>query len=113
MARKNPSTLYRKELRAMSDKALKKEIIDLERYIQHYSNRWINSDWEDDPQQHPDYEWFVEYDRRYVVLFKERLEEAEKELARRGLERKKNPGKGTSVLGALILGGIIGHSMKK
>lgn len=27
--------------------------------------------------------------------------------------RKMNPGKGTSVLGALILGGIIGHSMKK
>lgn len=30
-----------------------------------------------------------------------------------GLERKSNPGKSTSVLGALILGGIIGHSMKK
>lgn len=30
-----------------------------------------------------------------------------------GLERKMNPRKGTSVLGALILGGIIGHSMKK
>ena len=27
--------------------------------------------------------------------------------------RKSNPSKGTSVLGALILGGIIGHSMKK
>ena len=27
--------------------------------------------------------------------------------------RRMNPGKGTSVLGALILGGIIGHSMKK
>jgi hypothetical protein len=28
-------------------------------------------------------------------------------------KRKSNPRKGTSVLGALILGGIIGHSMKK
>ena len=27
--------------------------------------------------------------------------------------RRKNPGKGKSALGALILGGIIGHSMKK
>ena len=27
--------------------------------------------------------------------------------------RRRNPGKGKSVLGALILGGIIGHSMKK
>jgi hypothetical protein len=27
--------------------------------------------------------------------------------------QRRNPGKGTSVLGALILGGIIGHSMKK
>ena len=33
----------------------------------------------------------------------------------RGLEkrRKRNPGKGKSVLGALVVGGIIGHSMKK
>jgi hypothetical protein len=29
------------------------------------------------------------------------------------MPRRNNPSKGTSVLGALILGGIIGHSMKK
>ena len=102
------------------------DLDDLPRYTE-FPGRWVY-DWDLDEEVHvldPIDEKKnevagalrdLEYNKKEIAWRKRALSDYLKDMQSIGLDSnlvKSNPRKGKSVLGALILGGIIGHSMKK